>query len=365
MSFTPLMDLDDRPRNDLELELAGWWQEIFGRDRIHPDHDFFALGGNSLLGSRLLAKVANKYGIELSMTTLYSARTIAKLADLIQLKQASADRWCIVPIRTRGSLPPLFLVHGVGGDVLGFFSLVKRLPPDQPVYAIQAQSLQQKGPTYIQLNDMAAYYVQEVRRVQPSGPYSFLGFSFGGLVAYEMAQQLQAQGEEVRMLGMLDTWQPSYQRRTPKSEPPLVRIYNRLLVIWLNTRRLKPSSKLRYARERIKNRMLRQFYRYSAARGRTNLSETMKSVRDINWIAGLNYKVLPYDGHITLFRAMEEGDWGLPEDLGWRAMARGGVEIHPFPGDHGQVLAEPSVILLAEKLTECLIRNNQRVEIEL
>ena len=212
---------------------------------------------------------------------------------------------------------------------------------------------------------MAAYYVQQVRRVQPSGPYSFLGLSFGGLIAYEMAQQLHAQGQEVRMLGMLDTWQPSYQRRTPKAGSPAVRIYNRLLLVWLHTRRLGTSSKLRYVRNRLKNRVLRQLYKYSAARGKANLTETMKSVRDINWIAGLNYKVLPYDGHITLFRAMEEGDWGLPEDLGWRAMARGGVEIHPFPGDHGQVLAEPSVSQLAEKLSECLMRNNQRVEIEL
>ncbi len=365
MSAKPFVDLDDRPRNELERELTGWWQEIFQLQRILPDQDFFALGGTSLHGSRLLAKIAVKYGLELSMTTLYSARTIAKLADLIQLKQASADRWCIVPIRTRGSRPPLFLVHGVGGDVLGFFSLVKRLPSDQPVYGIQAQALQTDGPTFVQLKDMAAYYVREVCRVQPTGPYSFLGLSFGGLVAYEMAQQLQAKGEEVRMLGMLDTWQPTYQRRHPKAASTVTRIYNRLVVAWLNTRRLGLSSKVKYARNRLKNRMLRQLYRQAAARGTANLTETMKSVRDINWIAGINYQVLPYDGHVTLFRAMEEGDWGLPEDLGWRAMARGGVEILRFPGDHGQVLAEPSVSLLAEKLTECLVRNNQQVEIEL
>jgi thioesterase domain-containing protein/acyl carrier protein len=363
-SAMPFVDLDD-PGKELEREITGWWQELFGKERIRPDQDFFALGGTSLTAARLSAKIKAKYGFELKMATLYSVRTIIKLADLIQLKQAAADRWCIVPMRTRGSLPPLFLVHGVGGDVLGFSNLVKRLPSDQPVYGIQAQALQTEGPTFIQLQQMAAYYVQQVRRAQPSGPYSFLGLSFGGLVAYEMAQQLHAQGQEVRMLGMLDTWQPSYHRRTPKRVPLLYRIYDRLARVRRHTRPLGTSSKIVYLRERLKTRILRLLYRYSAARGKANLAETMKSVRDINWIAGLNYKVLPYDGHVTLFRAMEEGDWGLPEDLGWRAMARGGVEIHPFPGDHGQVLAEPSVSHLAEKLSECLMRNNQRVEIEL
>ena len=153
MSAMPFVDLDDSPRKEVEREITDWWQELFGMERILPDQDFFALGGTSLLGSRLSARIKTKYGFELNMTTLYSARTITKLVDLIQLKQAAADRWCIVPIRTRGSLPPLFLVHGVGGDVLGFFNLVKRLPSDQPVYGIQAQALQTEGPTCVQLKD--------------------------------------------------------------------------------------------------------------------------------------------------------------------------------------------------------------------
>jgi len=91
----------------------------------------------------------------------------------------------------------------------------------------------------------------------------------------------------------------------------------------------------------------------------------MKSVRDINFIAGMRYQVKPYCGHVTLFRATQEDDWRLPEDLGWRAMALKGLDIHRFPGDHGQILAEPNVSILAEKLTECLAQNERQVEIVL
>jgi thioesterase domain-containing protein/acyl carrier protein len=365
MSATSFIEMDDHGRGELERQLVSWWQEVLNVNQVRVDQDFFALGGNSILGTRLFAKIAEKYGFKLDILTLYDARTIAKLVDLIQLKQASAEHWCIVPMRIGGELPPLFLIHGVGGNVLGFFNLVKRLPSNQPVYGVQAQALQADGPTFVDLARMASYYIGEVRRVQRYGPYNFLGLSFGGLVAYEMAQQLRARGEEVRMLGMLDTWQPDYQRRVPNAGSVKARISSRLWVIRQHTRRLTFFNKLRYARNRFRSRVLRRFYQYAAMRGTTTLTDTIKSVRDINWVAGINYKVVPYDGRVTLFRAADDDRWGLPEDLGWRAMAREGVEIHRFPGDHGQVLAEPTVGLLAEKLTECLLKNNERIEIEL
>jgi oxalate---CoA ligase len=366
MSASPLIDHDDRCRKEMEAQLIAWWQELLHVERVRIDEDFFALGGNSILGTRLLAKIAGKYGFEIGILTLYDARTVTKLADLIQLKQSSAEHWCIVPIRTQGSLPPLFLIHGVGGNVLGFSNLVKRMHPDQPVYGIQAQSLQPEGPTFVQLEDMAAFYIREIRRVQPNGPYNLLGLSFGGLVAYEIGQQLQAQGQFVSMLGMLDTWQPNHIRRLPNSDSSITRMRKRLWVVWMHTRRLRFTSKLKYARNRFRSRVLRKIYQYAAARGKTRLADTIKSVRDINFVAGLNYQVLPYDGRVTLFRAMHENaDWNLPEDLGWRQMARGGVDIYLYPGDHGQVLAEPSVSRLAEKLTECLLKNSHRVEIDI
>ena len=350
----------------METQLTAWWQEILHVEHVRIDQDFFALGGNSILGAQMLTKIAGKYRVEIGILTLYDARTVTKLADLIQLKQSAAENWCIVPIRTAGSLPPLFLIHGVGGNVLGFSNLVKRMHPGQPVYGIQAQSLQPEGPIFVQLKDMASFYIREMRRVQPNGPYNLLGLSFGGLVAYEMGQQLRAQGEEVSMLGMLDTWQPNYIRRLPNGDSLATRVRKRLWVMWMNSRRLGLSSKIKYARNRFRSRVLRRIYQRSATRGRTSLTSTIKSAHDINLVAGLNYQVLPYEGRVTLFRAMhEDADWNLPEDLGWRQMAKGGVDIYLYPGDHGQVLAEPSVSRLAEKLTEYLLTNSPRIEIDI
>jgi thioesterase domain-containing protein len=363
MSGYASIDINGRFRSDLEQTLTHWWQEILGVQNVEPDQDFFSLGGDPVLGLQLLAKIKGQYDIDLGIPALFDGRTVARMADLIQLKQVSAERLSIVPIRNQGNLTPLFLVHGVGGNVLGFFGLVKRLQPNQPVYGIQAQALQPVGPILIQLKDMAAYYLREVRRVQPEGPYRFLGLSFGGLVAYEMAQQLRAQGEEVGLLGMVDTWQPTFMRGLPKLGPLHLRAINRLHVVYLHTRKLKLSSKIAYIRNRLKSRVLRFLYATSATSGKTDISATMNNVRDVNWIAGINYKVLPYPGRVTLFRATCDDDWRLPDDLGWGEVSAEGVEIFRIPGDHGQVLAEPSVSILAENLTLCLNRMGEKIEI--
>ncbi|MBT9332222.1 thioesterase domain-containing protein [Paracidobacterium acidisoli] len=357
MPVQAFMDgVDDRQRDDLESTLTGWWKELFRAVKIGPDEDFFMLGGGPVLAETIRAKVRGKYRVDIPAEDFYDARTIAKMADYIQIRQASAESWCIVPIRTGGNRRPLFLIHGIGGNVLGFFSLVKHLPADQPVYGVQAQSLQPGAKIHVSLEDMAAHYVREIRRLQPHGPYAFLGLSFGGLVAYEMARQLLAAGETVGLLGMLDTWQPSYMKRLPNPGSLPVRVYQRLRLVWLGMRRLNLPHKMIYLRNRLRNRALRVFYRYLAARGGGKISESMKSVRDINWIAGIQYPVLPYAGQVTLFRATGENDWRLPQDLGWGAVAAGGVDLHPLPGDHGQVLAEPNVSLLAEQLDACLQR---------
>jgi thioesterase domain-containing protein len=345
---------EDGRRQEIESKLTHWWEEAFGAQKIGSDQDFFALGGDELLAKRIGAHVLEEYKVDIGFENFYDARTISRMADFVQVRQASAENWCIVPIRTDGGLRPLFLIHGVGGNVLGFFSLVKHLRTDQPVYGVQAQALQKGAPVQVTLEGMAAHYVKEIRRVQPRGPYALLGLSFGGLVAYEIARQFRAQGQEVGLLGMLDTWQPDYMKRLPNPGSLAVQVYHRVRLVWLHTRRLNPSGKLLYLRNRLKSRALRMFYRYLTPRAGAPIADSMRSVRDINLIAGLQYRVHPYEGHVTLFRATGENDWRLPHDLGWGALAKGGVKIHHLPGDHGQILAEPNVALLAELLTDCL-----------
>jgi aspartate racemase len=207
---------------------------------------------------------------------------------------------------------------------------------------------------------MAAFYVQELRRLQPSGPYAFLGFSFGGLVAYEMAQQLVASGERVQFLGMLDTWQPSYLKRVKAVQPWPMRALGRLNLVRLNTRKLSLVQMVPYTYVRLKSRVLRVAYRGMGNAGPVSLPDSMRRARDINLMAASRYKVRPYPGQVSMFRAKDEA-LDLPEDLAWRSYAGGGVEIFRLPGDHGQILAEPNLSFMAARIENCLTR---RVKIE-
>jgi thioesterase domain-containing protein len=357
------IQFEEQPRRELETKLTRLWREVFGLSEISRSDDFFRLGGDSILGERLIAKIKVAFDVEFDYSTIYDARTIDKMADLIQLKLGSIENSSIVPIRISGSGIPLFMSHGVGGNVLGFYSLVRRLPASQPVYGIQAQGLQTDTRALVRLEDLAAHYIEEMRRVQPNGPYSFLGFSFGGLVAYEMAQQLRAAGEMVGMIGLLDTWQSSYLRQPPNPGPVWMRIYYRLRIVWLNTKRLSLRNKVSYIRRRLRSRWLRLHYLRAHRQESKSVAPSSASVRDINLIAGQRYKVKPYPGRVTLFRANEASDWNLPADLGWREYAAGGVDIHLIPGDHGQIFAEPNVSVLAEAVTRCLASLVEEIEI--
>jgi thioesterase domain-containing protein len=351
---TSIIGIDDRGRRALEQKLSVWWAAALGVPKVGVDDDLFTLGCDPDRGAIVLSQVRHDLDIEIPTSELFEARTVSKLADLIEIRQASMDAHSIIPIRRGGRKQPLFLVHGVGGNLLGFVNLVRSLDADQPVYGIQAQALQNSSPILIQLESMAAYYIRELRLVQPTGPYAFLGLSFGGLIAYEMAQQLVAKGETVNLVGMLDTWQPGYMRQVkPKKAWPF-RIKDRLRLVWLNTQKLSLRQTLQYTLGRLKGRALRLMYlRLGSSRG-VSLPGSMRRVRDINLMAGARYVVRSYPGRVTLFRAYDRDIAGLPEDLGWRAHAQGGVEIIQLPGDHGQVLAEPTVSHLARELTACL-----------
>ena len=348
---TSLLPNDDQNRRALEQKLVGWWTAALGISSIGMDDDVFRLGCDPERGAVVLGRVRHELQVEIPTSDLFEARTISKLADLIEIRQASMDALSIVPIRRGSHKQPLILVHGVGGNLLGFVALVRLLEPDQPVYGVQAQALHGTSPVLTQLESMAAFYVRELRKVQPNGPYAFLGLSFGGLVAYEMAQQLVASGEAVTLLGMLDTWQPGYMRQLASQVPLSTKVIHRLRMGLLNTRKLSARQTVRYTLGRLKARLVRAVYLRIREPQSLTLPGFMRHVRDINLSAGARYTVKPYPGKITLFRARDEHWATLPEDLGWRTFARDGVEVVALPGDHGQVLTEPNVSYLAEKLT--------------
>jgi phthiocerol/phenolphthiocerol synthesis type-I polyketide synthase E len=181
------------------------WQQQLGVEDITPDQNFFDLGGDSSLAVRMFAEVEKIFGIKLPLATLYDAPTVAELARVIDGEVASVGWSPLVEIQPLGSRPPLFCMHGAGGTVLMYRDLSRRLGKDQPFYGLQAQGLDGSCAPLTTIEEMAAVYVKEIKKVQPSGPYFVSGYCMGGTIAYEVAQQLHQQGETVAVLGLFDT----------------------------------------------------------------------------------------------------------------------------------------------------------------
>ena len=221
---------------------------------------------------------------------------------------------------------------------------------DHPIYGIQAQSLLSGQRGLLRLEDQAAYYLDEIRKIQPKGPYFFLGYSFGGTTALEIAHQLHAQGEKVEMLGMLDSRQRDYMALMQKKDSVRTRFDRRITRFLGNFMPLSFKQKVDYLREKFVTRSLRRLYTVSTALKFHSVPSFLKSTEDISWVAAINYRPKPWPGPITLFRASAQPDPRLPWDLGWTPLAEGGVEVYELPGDHDLVFREENIRVLAEQL---------------
>jgi thioesterase domain-containing protein len=252
----------------------------------------------------------------------------------------------IVPLRVEGTKPPLFLIHGMDGTLRPFQDLVRHLEPDQPIYGVLAQSLVGETKTLLSVEELATYYIQTVQAVQPTGPYHFLGFSFGGLVAFEIGRQLRSRGQLVGMLALLDTlWMSS-----PSKCPAPLQETSRLPKL---VKQLLSSEGHLYAKELLVRRSLRIIYTLLLALGRP-IPRFLVKTSDVNWFAAQNYVPQFYPGSVTLFPASESTkDPRATTDL-WARLAGEGIVLHYIPGGHKNVLSEPNVRILAKTLTNCL-----------
>jgi len=217
------------PRNRVELQLVAIWEQVLGITPIGVRDNFFALGGYSLLALRMFSAIEQTFSIRLPMAVLFQAPTIEQLADVLA-GEGCTVRWrSLVAIQPEGKNPPFFAVPGVGGNVLVFARLAKLLGDAQPFYGLQARGLDGKEKPFMRVEEMAAHYIEEIRSIQPHGPYLIGGTCTGGLAAYEIAQQLMAQGEQV-ILAVMESWHPrSYL--THWSRPPY--LLWPILFVWM------------------------------------------------------------------------------------------------------------------------------------
>src|SRR6185503_17654814 len=201
------------PRDVLELQLSEQWEELL-RVPCGVTDDFFELGGHSLLAVRLMSRIEQLYGRKIPLAALFKAPTIESLSIILR-HETDASSWSpLVPIQPHGSKTPFFCVHPVSGNVLCYRELSRRLGAEQPFYALQARGLDDEQEPQTQIEAMAADYLEAVQAVQSHGPYLLGGWSMGGLIALEMARQLQAQGEEVQLLALFDTKAPDAEEES-------------------------------------------------------------------------------------------------------------------------------------------------------
>jgi thioesterase domain-containing protein/acyl carrier protein len=320
------------PKDEVEARMVKVWESILGVQPIGTQQNFFELGGHSLMAVRLMHRIEQIFGKRMPITTLFQAPTIEQLAELVRHEGWSPSWSSLVPIQTGGAKPPFFCVHGAGGMVIIYRDLAQALGSDQPVYGLQAQGLDDKQPCLTRVEDMAAHYLKEIRTVQPIGPYFLGGLSFGGTVAWEMAQQLQATGEEVGLLALFDTFPGRYES-------------NRELMLKLWHRPF--SEKVVYVGRKMTQYGKTWWRRIT----RGMLPEALKKVRRGIHQAGARYVTQAYSGPVVLFRASKKSLRGVDDPYaGWKNLAIGGLEIHEITGDHVGIVTGPRARILARHL---------------
>ncbi|MEM4658889.1 MAG: amino acid adenylation domain-containing protein, partial [Candidatus Methanosuratincola sp.] len=344
------------PRDDVERELVRIWEEIFGIHPIGVKDNFFQLGGHSFLALRLMAQINRVFGVNIPLVALFQGGTIEHLALAVLHRNAFSESSPLVKIQPQGAKPPFFCVHPIGGSVLCYANLARSLGQDRPFYGIESPGIHGRLEPMGSIEDMAACYIEAMREVQPRGPYLIGGHSFGGIVAFEMAQQLRARGEEVSLLVLLDSWPRMRTEGVAKEEieflidtvsvdvgiPKDV-----ILKAWEGTTGLGFAALMESQSDMVTN-----LARFIAPETEFEHIKRYIDVFYANLAAMRSYSPREYEGKIALIRAEEQLP-GEDPTMGWGELVEE-VEVSVAPGNHVTMLREPNVHQLALKLKSLL-----------
>jgi amino acid adenylation domain-containing protein len=317
------------PRDEFEAKMARLWAQVLGKESVGVRDNFFELGGHSLLALRLTGRIEKEFGRKLTLTALIQAPTVEEMARLVREEETA---WSpLVALQAAGEKPAFYFVHGLGGTVMRFHELSRHMT-DRPFLCFQAQGIDGALPVLDRVEAMADLYCEHLRKAQPEGPYYLGGYSFGGLVAVEMARRLAEAGQEVALLALVDTYFVSQRENSS--------LVGRFFSLSLD-------QKLAYMKKRA-TRYGRGIKRRIDA---LSLPAAVKAVREACAVAEGNYRPSNFSVPMTLFRAREKALRGLDGAAnGWRKYALGGLEIQEVDGDHGNILNEPNVRQLAGML---------------
>jgi thioesterase domain-containing protein/acyl carrier protein len=377
------------PRTETEQRVAAIWSGVLGVQRIGAHDDFFDLGGNSLMALRLASRVRSELAVDLPLVALFTAPTVAGLAEAIEKMRrgqgestfaardlnidtadaarlldafvlhgfgevdalakarpstgGDGERWrSLLPLRTGGAATPLFCIHGLGGHVAAFLPLARALAGDRPVYGLQGLGLQPGQEPHDQIEAMAALYVNEIREVQSCGPYLLCGWSMGGLIALEAAQQLDAVGQKTALVAMLDSYLST-------SDYDKLDLDDGSVIGWIAPHLGLSAAELRRLPVDTQWEQIAEKANLAEGIGVAEIRR-LAAVCKAHLAAAARYRARAYPGRVALFRA---GQAWVALDQRWRSLAPH-LEVETVSGDHYSMLRRPHVDVLAECLDRYL-----------
>lgn len=356
------------PQDKLEVKLQRIWEKVLGVSPVGMDDNFFELGGHSLLAVRLFAQIEKTLERNLPLATLFQAPTIRLLAEVLRQEGWNAPWSSLVLLNRGGNRRPFFCVHAAGGNVLEYHALAQFLGADQPFYGFQALGLDGKQAPHTSIKEMATHYINEMREVQPHGPYLIGGRSSGGTIAYEMACQLLDQGEQVELLALLDTYPAGYFKLLPGAgSRRWLHLVKKIQSHAHNLRQLGAqqkvaylTDKLKYAPAKTKHKIYRRAFKLYQRLGR-RLPAVLRNIEELNFAAVKDYVPRVYAGAATLFLASDDLTAAYDVEEGWQGLVAGGLRKIRVPGNHLDIVKDPHVRTLAEKLRACLDQAHEKL----
>lgn len=358
------------PQGETEERMAELWKKALNLTEVPANRSFFDLGGHSLQALKLFNQIAKEFGKKLPLSTLFDNPTVEQLATRIQpneKEQAKKEPLQLAPLtgqpsnlaalKKTGNLTPLFCIHGGDGGTLIYRGLAEGFGNSRPIYALEAPALSGDSEVLATVEETAALYLAQIRTIQVQGPYLLSGYCFGGIVAYEMAQQLKEAGEEIELLCLFDTDNPSVAPRYLSLSERASRNWNEDASQSWAGRVGKLSGRLS---EGIVNKVKAKTEKAAASvAASTGLEVNSKLhtviIREAHEKAMREYTPRDYTGDVVLFTAADQGDGvDYPPHLGWEGFVKGDLRLVTIPGEHLTIFQEPHVTEFARHLEEVL-----------
>ncbi|WP_432221422.1 non-ribosomal peptide synthetase [Flavobacterium sp. TMP13] len=359
--------LEDRkytaPRTEDEKLVADIWKESLNLDTIDIFSNFFEMGGHSIKAVKVMIEIEKITGKRIPLSVLFKYSTVEKFAKLLHTKSDICSD-CLVPIKASGDKTPLFIIHGAGLNVLNFVNLSKHFNENQPIYGIQGNAKKYDA-WYESIEEMAAHYIDAIVKINPNGPYALAGFSFGGIVAFEMTRQLKEQGKNVTLTALLDSYVDSSYYYQTFSKKKLIRYFDlthkrlnflrEMLMSW-KAFKMRTNAKKDY--------ILKRHFGHNPAMTEQEAVALEQFIEADSMVKTIvdRYHLKPQNIEVDLFRSQDDLHYKLdPTHLGWKKAALKGVKIHNISGNHLDIVAPPNDKLLARLLQDILDEKHAKI----